>query len=143
MLGLIMRLATVTHEFQQPIRRINQMASGGSYVAIFTLRLAPVRDVPEVRFSCEASDPHLEPWMVSAIERGVREFVAERERDRRPIGCVHVALVDIRVHPADSKETAFVRAASMAMSQAFEHHSQPWALMGNPFGIFNCRLIAN
>jgi elongation factor G len=118
-LGL-MRLATVTHEVRQPIRHVNQMASGGSYVAVFTLRITPSRDSQNVAFSSEASDPHLESWMESAIERGVREFVAQRQRDGRPVGCFHVALTDIRVHLVDSKEIAFMRAAVMAMTQAFE-----------------------
>jgi len=117
-----MGLATVTHEFLQPIRRLNQMASGGSYVAIFTLRLMPTPGIPEVRFSSEASDPHLEQWMVSAIERGVREFVAERDRDGRPVGCLDVALVEIHVHPIDSKEHRFTWAAFEAMSEAFKAH---------------------
>jgi translation elongation factor EF-G len=120
-LGL-MRVATLTHEVRQPIRLVNQMASGGSYVAIFTLRITPARDSQVVTFSSEASDPHLESWMESAVERGVSEFVAQRERDGRPVGCFRVALTDIHVHPLDSKEIAFVRAASMAMTQAFEAH---------------------
>ena len=102
------RLATVTHEFQQPIRHVNQMASGGSFVAYFTLRLTPLRDSAEVQFSSEASEPELEPWMASAIERGIRDFVSQRERDGKPVGYVRVALVDIRVHPVDSKESAFI-----------------------------------
>jgi translation elongation factor EF-G len=117
-----MRIATVTHEFEQPIRHINQMATGGSHVAVFALRLTPSPDFQDVRFNCEASALPLEPWMVSAIERGVREFVRKREHDGKPVGCLHVALVDIQVHPADSKETAFMRAAQMAMAQAFEAH---------------------
>ena len=117
-----MRLATVTHEILQPIRRVNQMASGGSYVAIFTLRLMPTPGVPGVRFSSEASEPHLDHWMVSAIEQGVREFVAGRERDGRPVGCLDVALVDIHVHPVDSKEHRFTWAAFEAMTEAFKAH---------------------
>lgn len=58
-----MRLATVTHEVRQPIRHVNQMASGGSYVAIFTLRITPVTNSPVLTFSSEASDPHLESWI--------------------------------------------------------------------------------
>jgi len=115
-----MRLATIKHEVCQPIRHINQ--TGGDYVAIFTLRITPAQDSQAVTFTSEASDPHLESWMVSAVERGVREFVAQRERDGRPVGCFHVALTDIWVQPVDSKEIAFVRAAVLAMTQAFESH---------------------
>jgi elongation factor G len=121
-MGPIMRVATVTHELQQPIRHVNQMASGGSYCAVFTLRLTPVRNVPAVTFSCEATAPHLEPWIAAAVEKGVREFVSARERDGRPVGCLRVSLIDIQIHPADSKEHAFMRAAHMAMAQAFEAH---------------------
>jgi len=117
-----MRLTTVTHEFEQPIRHINQMASGGSYVAFFTLRLAPSREAPEVQFSNEVSKPEVEAWIVSAIERGIRDFIGQRERDGKPVGYLRVALVDIRVHLLDSKAWAFTQAAFMAMTQAFEAH---------------------
>lgn len=117
-----MRLATVTHEVRQPIRHVDQMASGGSYVAAFTLRITPACDSQDVTFRSEASDLHLEAWMESAVETGIREFVEQRERDGRPVGCFHVALADIQIHPTDSKETAFMRAAFIAMTQAFEAH---------------------
>ncbi|HEX9045413.1 MAG TPA: hypothetical protein VF988_00180, partial [Verrucomicrobiae bacterium] len=111
-----MRLATVNQEVCQPIRLVNQMASGGSCVAIFTLRITPTPDSQDVTFSSKANDPHLESWMETAVEKGVREFVEQRERDGRPVGCFHVALTDIRVHPWDSKAIGFMRAAIMAMT---------------------------
>ena len=117
-----MRLATVTHEVCQPVQHVTQMASGGSYAAIFTLRITTSRGSQHVTFSSEASDPHLESWMESAVERGVREFVAQRQQDNRPVGYFHVALTNVQVHPTDSKEMAFTRAAVMAMTQAFEAH---------------------
>jgi translation elongation factor EF-G len=115
-------IATITHEFLQPIRLVNQLASGGSYVAIFTLRLSPSPQEAEIRFSSEVSVPQVDQWVISSIEKGVREFVGQREREGTPIGYVSVVLVDIDLHPGDSKEAAFIRAGFMALSEAFQKH---------------------
>ena len=44
-----MSISTITHAFEQPIRRVCQTSSGGDYVAVFTLRLAPTLDDAAVR----------------------------------------------------------------------------------------------
>ena len=51
-------------------------------------------------------------------------FVVQREREGRPVGCFRVDLIEIHVHPVDSKETAFMRAAYLAMTRVFEAHEQ-------------------
>jgi hypothetical protein len=115
-----MRLATLTHEVHQPIRYVNQ--TGGDYFAVFTLRITPACDSEDVRFSCEASDPDLTPGTMSAIERGVREFVAQRQRDGKPVGCFRVAVTEIQIHPVDTREFALAAAAFKALTQAFGAH---------------------
>jgi hypothetical protein len=97
------------------------MASGGSYVAIFTLRLTPAYDIPDIQFSNEVSEPKVEPWIVASIRKGIDEFARARESKGNRVGCLRVALVDISVHPIDSKESAFMYAAYMAMKQAFQN----------------------
>jgi len=117
-----MRIATLTQEVRQPIRHVNQMASGGSYVAMFTLRLTPAQDAPDIEFSNEVTQPALEPWIVAAIRKGIEEFVGEYRSEGKHVGRLRIALVEIRVHPIDSKESAFALAAYKAMKQAFQAH---------------------
>jgi translation elongation factor EF-G len=114
-----MAVWTVDHEFDQPIRHINQAMSGGSYVAIFTLRLAPDLDDSAVCFTSTVDDPEAVPW-VPYIEEGVRSFAEQRAQAGCSIGHLRVTLIAVIIHPVDSKPWRFKQAAEMAMSQAFE-----------------------
>jgi translation elongation factor EF-G len=114
-----MALWTIDHELDQPIRHVNQAASGGSYVAIFTLRLAPDLNDAAVRFASAIDDPEAGPW-IPCIEEGVRAFVGRRAQEGFPIAHLRVTLVAITIHPVDSNPWRFRQAAEMAMSQAFE-----------------------
>jgi hypothetical protein len=98
------------------------MASGGSYVADFTLQLTPASDIPDIQFSSKVNQPEVEPWIVAAIHKGIGEFVRERQTEGKPVGGLRVALVEIHLHPIDSKESAFMFAAYKAMKQAFQLH---------------------
>ena len=60
--------------------------------------------------------------MTAAIERGVNEFVDQRKCEEKPVGFFRVALIDISVHPVDSRELPFTRAAILALTQAFKEH---------------------
>jgi hypothetical protein len=125
-----MRIATLTKEVQQPIRHVNQ--TGGDYVAVFTLRLTPVRGTPDISFSNAVTAPELQPWIVAAIQRGIQLFASERESERGPVGGLKVTLVDISIHPTDSKESAFTYAAFKAMQQAFDAHETLVELEASP-----------
>jgi translation elongation factor EF-G len=114
-----MSIWTVDRELDQPIRHVNQAMSGGSYVAIFTLRLSPDLDDSAVCFASAVDDPEAVPW-IPYIEEGVRSFADQRARAGRPIGHLRVTLVAIKIHPVDSKPRRFKEAAEMAMYQAFE-----------------------
>jgi translation elongation factor EF-G len=114
-----MAIWTVDHEFDQPIRHVDLTRSGGSYFAVFTLRLAPDLDEAAVRFTSIVDDPEAIPW-VPSIEEGVRSFAEQRARAGHPIGYLRVTLITVTVHPVDSKSWRFKQAAEMAMSQAFE-----------------------
>ena len=116
-----MRVWTITHEFEQPVRHIDQMSSGGSYVALFTLRLTPTLYEATVHFSSEVTAPSATPWIPS-IERGVREFERQRQEEGRPVGYFRVALVDVDIHELDSKAARFTQAALIAMRKAFAAH---------------------
>lgn len=112
---------TVDREFEQSIQHVNQTSSGGSYVAIFTLRMTPTPDDAEVRFAYVVNDEDAKPW-IPFIEEGVRSFVEQRAAEGRPVGYFSVTLVKIRVHPIDSKGRRFKQAAEIAMAKAFESH---------------------
>jgi translation elongation factor EF-G len=114
-----MALWTVDREFDQPIRYVNQTASGGSYFAVFTLRLAPDLDDDAIRFASMVDDREAEPW-IPYIEEGVRSFLERRAQEGCPVGHLRVTLVAITLHPVDSQPYRFRQAAEMAMSQAFE-----------------------
>jgi translation elongation factor EF-G len=114
-----MALWTVDCEFDQSIRHANQLMSGGSYVAIFTLRLAPDLDDEAVQFVSTVDDEEAAPW-VPYIEEGVRSFVEKRAQVGGPVGHLRVTLIAITIHPVDSKGWRFKQAAELAMAQAFE-----------------------
>ena len=116
-----MQIWTVDREFEQPIRHFNFNMSGGSFCAIFTLRLTPNLDEPEVRFESEVDDAEAMFW-IPYIQEGVQQFIQERENTGKPIGYLHIALIDIRIHPVDSKSHRFRQAAVIAMTEAFANH---------------------
>jgi translation elongation factor EF-G len=93
--------------------------SGGSFVANLTLRVAPDLDAPGVSFASAVADPdaiHYIPF----VEEGVREFVAGRAAEGRPVGHLRVTLAAITIHPVDAKGWRFAQAAGMALAAAFE-----------------------
>lgn len=112
---------TVDCEFDQPIRHVNQQASGGSFVAIFTLRMIPTLEDQRVSFLNRVRDEVAIPW-IPFIEEGVRAFQEQRATQQKPIGLLRVELVAIKIHPVDSNPFRFKEAAVMAMSKAFEEH---------------------
>lgn len=135
-----MQLTTVTHEFDQPIRHINQLASGGSYFAVFTLRLTPTPGSHELAFECpiEIPDPFANwptdrpdprPAIVAAIEQGIRQFEDERRKDGKPIGSLKASLVAIAIHPSDIRIYRFAVAAVLAMREAFAAHETLLSLL--------------
>jgi translation elongation factor EF-G len=95
------------------------MRSGGSFVAIFTLRLAPDLDDVAVRFTNAVDDAEVGFW-AQFIEEGVRSFVERRAASGQPVGFLRVTLAAITLHPVDSQPFRFRQAAEMAMAQAFE-----------------------
>lgn len=112
---------TVNEEFEQPIRHFNFRMSGGSFCAIFTLRLAPCLEDNTVRFTNEVEGEEARYWG-KFIEEGVQAFVEQRAQAARPVGYLRVSLVDLKIHPIDSKGHRFKQAAVMAMEKAFESH---------------------
>ncbi|MCI0737811.1 MAG: hypothetical protein L0Y72_02115 [Gemmataceae bacterium] len=113
---------TVAEEIHQPAREVCWTASGGSRFALFTLALAPNPEEAGVQFVNRlASDDDGQPW-VQFVEEGVGEFVEQRRREGKPIGRLCVSLLDLAVHPIDSKPRAYRVAAVKAMQQAFESY---------------------
>ncbi|HEY1065315.1 MAG TPA: hypothetical protein VGE52_04370 [Pirellulales bacterium] len=108
----------MSHEFEQPIRHQDLNASGGSYVANLTLRLAPNLESRQVSFTSAVNDPnalHYTPY----VEQGIRAFEETRASVGRPVGYLEITLVHITIHPVDAKEWRFAQAAELAMTQAF------------------------
>ena len=105
-----MAVWTVDHEFDQSIRHVNQAMSGGSYFAVFTLRLAPDLDDVAVCFTSTVDDPEAVPC-VRHIEEGVQPFAEQRTQSGCPIGHLRVTLIAITIHLVDSKPWRFKQAA--------------------------------
>lgn len=110
---------TVDRELDQPIRHMNLNASGGSFVANLTLRVAPDLDAPGVSFFSTVTDPDAANF-VPLVEEGIHEFVARRASEGRPVGHLRVTLTAITIHPVDAKGWRFKEAAGMALAAAFE-----------------------
>jgi hypothetical protein len=110
---------TVDREFDQSIRHMNQLASGGSFVANLTLRVAPDLDESDVSFTNVVDNPDAVPY-IPFVEKGVHEFVTRRAEEGRPVGHLRVTLVAITIHPVDAKGYRFAQAAGMALEAAFE-----------------------
>lgn len=116
-----MRIASLTGEIVQPARYVRQTSSADA-VAIFKLRLTPVIGLRGIRFASDALQTEVEPRITAAIERGVTQFVNEREEEGKPVGGLCVKPFDIYVHPVDGRDIGFILAAYFAMKQAFQDH---------------------
>ena len=116
-----MGIWTVDSEFDQSIRHVALNRSGGSFVAIFTLRMIPDLENQTVSFASRVNDNKAIPW-IPFIEEGIRSFQEQRANQGKPIGLLRIELIAITIHPVDSKSYRFKEAAVMAMSEAFETH---------------------
>jgi hypothetical protein len=123
---------TVRNAVVQPVRHVNQAASGGSFVAIFTLKVEPDRGQDQILFVNELDVQDAAQHYVPAILRGVHEFAEHRARCLRPIAGVRVSLSDVSLHPVDSKEWAFQRATVLGLREAFKKAGVPFDCSVDP-----------
>jgi hypothetical protein len=113
-----MKELTINSVIEQPIRHTCYTASGASYAAIFTLRLQPERDTNEVMFENLVEDDIPKEWYEPYIEKGVREFIADRAKEKIKIGGIKVSLIEHCYHPIDSQPSAYTKAAKIGMKEA-------------------------
>jgi hypothetical protein len=111
---------TVAHAVERRFRYVNQMASGGSYVAIFNLRVEPHSGPEPVVFSNEADDsPNVQQWVPNIVD-GIRDFAEKELAERIEIMGIKVALTLLIDHPVDAKPRAFRKYAAVAMGEVFD-----------------------
>lgn len=114
------RCLTVGAAVERQFRYINQMASGGSYVAIFSFRVEPYRGPEAVVFSNEAEDsPNVQRWVPYILE-GVVDFAKKKNAERVGLMGVNVALTLLRDHLVDAKPWAFRKYAAIALEEIFD-----------------------
>jgi hypothetical protein len=109
---------TLTASLDQSAKLGTQANCGG--VAKLTLRIAPHADAA-VAFSSavDLTDPG-KSALVPFVQDGVMDFVQARAEQGKPVGFVHVTLLELWFHPIDSTGHRNRRAAYAALEQAFE-----------------------
>jgi hypothetical protein len=95
------------------------MMSGGSFVAIFTLRVEPSdfeTPVVEKEVSSDAIDRAF-----PCISEGLSAFVVRRNEEGRPVGKFRVLISDVVPHD-DFKPWRFTVATASALKEVFAEH---------------------
>jgi hypothetical protein len=113
-----MKQLTINSVIEQPIRHTCYAASEASYAAIFTFRLQPEGDTNEVMFESLVEDDIPKEWYEPYIQQGVREFIADRAKEKIKIGGIKVSLIEHCYHPIDSQPSDYIKSAKIAMEEA-------------------------
>jgi elongation factor G len=115
---------TVKCPVEQEGRCVRQTSCPGHY-AVVTLRVEPHHGTGSVVFlNATQADHNTQAW-VPAAEEGIRQFLAEQAKQGKRIIGVRVGLARLSDHPVDSRAASFERAASSALTKAFEAAAIP------------------
>lgn len=116
---------TIRHPVERHCRHVSQAASGGSYVAIFDIRVEPYASPEPISFVNEAEpEPDVQQWVPSIIA-GITQFVEEQAKSGIAVCGIKVTLTHLRDHPVDGKHKAFKKFAATAMAEIFEEAGTP------------------
>jgi hypothetical protein len=101
------------------IHYVNQMMSGGSFVAIFDLKIEPSEEVtPSIHVDGES--PAMERAF-QGISEGFSMFVQRRSEEGRPVIGFRVAVTDVVPHE-DFKSWRFAIATAKALQEVFAEY---------------------
>jgi len=100
-------------------RHKKQTGGAGQFGEVY-LRIEPMQRSEGFEFVDEIVGGTIPNQFIPAVEKGVREAMAEGALAGFPIQDVRVRVYDGKHHPVDSKEVAFVTAGKKAFYDAFE-----------------------
>ena len=109
---------TIRREATARYRHKKQSGGRGQFGEV-QIRVEPLQRGEEFEFVDEIFGGSVPNQFIPAVEKGVRESMAEGPVASYPVTQVKVALYDGGYHPVDSSEMAFKVAGSMAFKQAF------------------------
>lgn len=102
------------------VRHANQMMSGGSFVAFFSLVIVPDPAVA-IPIAIQKEDSPASAKAFPSIERGLERFIAWRLEQGRPVSGFRMYVTDVVEHP-DFKEFRFFEATIIALRDIFSPH---------------------
>lgn len=108
---------TVSAKSEGHYRHKKQTGGAGQFGEVY-LRIEPLERGAGFEFVNDTFGGSVPAQFIPAIEKGVRQVLAEGAISGHPIQDVRVAVTDGKYHPVDSKEVAFVIAARMAFKDA-------------------------
>jgi len=97
---------------------VNQAASGGSHVTIFTVRFSSEYLPPTavVRDECSPDDnPSALEAVLDELQRGVESFVREKSSQNIPVHSLRIGLLDFTFHEVDFKPHKYARAIQFVL----------------------------
>jgi elongation factor G len=103
-------------------RHKKQTGGAGQFGEVF-LRIEPLQRGGGFEFVDEVTGGAIPNQFIPAVEKGVRQALADGALAGFPIQDVRVIVYDGKSHPVDSKEVAFVAAGRKAFLDAFEKAS--------------------
>ncbi len=109
---------TIRREAAARYRHKKQTGGRGQFGEV-DIRVEPLPRGEEFEFADEIFGGAVPNQFIPAVEKGIREAMAEGPVASFPVTDIRVALYDGGYHPVDSSEMAFKVAGSMAFKQAF------------------------
>jgi elongation factor G len=116
-----MTYRTVNNTITQQIRHVNQSAAGGSFLAIFSIRI-DFNVNAEVVFINDVKDTVPPDLYAPFIEQGISEYLKECSSMGEPIKHLRITLVENKHHPIDSNSRAYIEAGRKIMENAIVTH---------------------
>jgi len=96
----------VHHPVIRSFRWVNQMASGGSHVTVFTVRISNESSpwAAVVRDECSPDEnPTALESALDELQRGVESFLAEKLSQNTPVHSIRISLLGYQYHETDFK----------------------------------------
>ncbi len=109
---------TITRKAEGHHRHKKQTGGAGQFGEVF-LRIAPLSRGSGFEFANKVVGGAIPTQFISAVEKGVRQAMAEGALAGYPVEDVKVTVYDGKHHPVDSNEVSFITAARKAFLDAF------------------------
>ncbi len=98
--------------------KYKKQTGGHGQFGVASIRIAPLERGAGFVFSDEVVGGAIPRQFIPAVEKGVREALAQAGAFGHPVCDIHVTCYDGKYHPVDSSEMSFKMAGSLALKEA-------------------------